>query len=109
MTGGELVAVVSMDLSKAFDVIQYPLLLSKLRAYGMDDKSCALIRNYLSSRTQRVKVGDTFSIWESVKRGLQQGSVLGPMLLVEQPRAVLFNPRVRKGLTTDSCRTSPTD
>ena len=31
---GELVAVVSMDLSKAFDVIQYPLLLSKLRAYG---------------------------------------------------------------------------
>ena len=29
--------------------------------------------------------------------------------LVEQPRPVLFNPRVRKGLTTDSCRTSPTD
>ena len=77
---GELVAVVSMDLSKAFDVIQYPLLLSKLRAYGMDDKSCALIRNYLSSRTQRVKVGDTFSTWESVKRGVPQGSVLGPML-----------------------------
>ena len=77
---GELVAVVSMDLSKACDVIQYPLLLSKLRAYGMDDKSCALIRNYLSSRTQRVKVGDTFSTWESVKRGVPQGSVLGPML-----------------------------
>ena len=69
-----------MDLSKAFDVIQYALLLSKLRAYGMDDKSCALIRNYLSSRTQRVKVGDTFSTWESVKRGVPQGSVLGPML-----------------------------
>ena len=29
--------------------------------------------------------------------------------LVEQPRAVLFNPRVRKGWTTDSCRTSLTD
>ena len=42
---GELVAVVSTDLSKACDVIQYPLLLSKLRAYGMDGKSCALIRN----------------------------------------------------------------
>ena len=51
---GELAAVVSMDLSKAFDVIQYPLLLSKLRAYDMDDKSCALIKNYLSGRTQRV-------------------------------------------------------
>ena len=34
---GELVVVVSMDLSKAFDAIQYPLLLSKLRAYGMND------------------------------------------------------------------------
>ena len=57
---GELVAVVFMDLSKAFDGIQYPLLLSKLRAYGMDDKSCALIRNYLFGRIQGVKVGDTF-------------------------------------------------
>ena len=30
---GELVAVVFMDLSKAFDVIQYPLFLSKLRLH----------------------------------------------------------------------------
>ena len=65
-----------MDLSKAFDVIKYLLLLSKLRAYGMDDKSCALIRNYLCSRTQRVKVRDTFSTWESVNLGVPQGSVL---------------------------------
>ena len=33
---GVLIAVVSMDFSKAFDVIQYPLLLSKLKGlwYG---------------------------------------------------------------------------
>ena len=77
---GEFVAVVSMDLSKAFDVIQYPLLLSKLKAYGMDDTSCTLLRNYLSGRSQKIKVGDTFSDWESVRRGVPQGSVLGPML-----------------------------
>ena len=46
----------------------------------MDDKRCALIRNYTSGRTQRIKVGDTFSTWERVKRGVPQGSVLGPML-----------------------------
>ena len=77
---GELVAVVSMDLSKAFDVIQYPLLLSKLKANGMDDKSCTLLRRYLSGRSQRVKIGDTCSAWKSVGRGVPQGSVLGPML-----------------------------
>ena len=77
---GEHVAVISMDLSKAFDVIQYPLLLSKLKAYGMDDTSRALLRNYLSGRSQIVKVGDTFSTWASVRRGVPQGSVLGPML-----------------------------
>ena len=75
---GEL--VVSMDLSKVFDVIQYPLLLSKLKAYGMDDKSCALLRHYLSGRSQRVKIGDTCSAWKSVRCGVPQGSVLGPML-----------------------------
>ena len=46
----------------------------------MDNKSCALIRNYLSGRTQEVKVEDTFSTWEGVKRRTPQGSVLGPML-----------------------------
>ena len=39
----EVVAIVSMDLSKAFDVIQYQLLLSELRAYGMDDAGCPLL------------------------------------------------------------------
>ena len=65
---GEHFWVVSMDLSKAFDVIQYPLLLSKLKAYGMDEASYALLRIYLSGRSQRVKVGDTCSAWESVRR-----------------------------------------
>ena len=46
---GQLVGIVSMDLSKAFDVIQHPLLLAKLKAYGLDKDSCALFRHYLSN------------------------------------------------------------
>ena len=75
---GELVAIVSMDLSKAFDVIQHDLLLAKLKAYGVGEGSCALLKNYLSGRQQRVKIGDTFSNWAGTSRGVPQGSVPRP-------------------------------
>ena len=77
---GELVAIVAIDLSKAFDVIQHDLLLAKLKAYGVGEGSCALLKDYLSGRQQRVKIRDTFSNWADIRRGVPQGSVLGPML-----------------------------
>ena len=76
---GELVAIVAIDLSKAFDVIQHDLLLAKLKAYGVGEGSCALLKDYLSGRQQRVKIRDTFSNWAGTRRGVPQGSVLGPM------------------------------
>ena len=68
-----------MDLSKAFDTILHPLLLAKLKAYGLSSSACALLGDYLDGRLQRVKVGDAFSGWQTVSRGVPQGSVLGPM------------------------------
>ena len=69
--------MVSIDLPKAFDTIPHGLLLAKLRAYGLSDSACELFRDYLPGRLQRVKVGDTYSEWQSVKRGVPKGSVLG--------------------------------
>ena len=76
----EYVGMVLMDLSKAYDCIPHELLIAKLKAYGLDDKSLRLLRSYLSCRKQRVKVGSFFStLLESIK-GIPQGSVLGPLL-----------------------------
>ena len=75
----ETVAVVSMDLSKAFDSIPHAFMLAKLKAYSLGETSILLLRSYLSARIQRVKIGDMFSEWELVRRGVPQGSVLDPV------------------------------
>lgn len=41
-------------------VIQHQLLLVKLKSHGVDVESCPLLKDYLSDRSQRVKVGDAF-------------------------------------------------
>ena len=69
-----------MDLSKAFDTINHELLIAKLHAYGVDKRSLDLIKDYLSGRKQRVKIGSTYSSWSDLKEGVPQGSVLGPLL-----------------------------
>ena len=60
---------VLMDLSKAFDTINYDLLLAKLSAYGLSKDALELIRNYLSDRWQKIKINTCFSSWTSVTRG----------------------------------------
>ena len=77
---GELVAMVAMNLSKTFDSLPHPLLISKLQAYGVDEQSSLLLQDYLQGRLQRGKVGDAVSSWEFNRRGVPQGSVLGPLL-----------------------------
>ena len=70
---------VKHTFSKKILIIYCSNLLAKLKAYGVNENSCALLGEYLSSRKQRVKIGDTFSEWGTVTRGVPQGSVLGPM------------------------------
>ena len=74
------VSAILMDLTKAFDCLPHSLLLGKLSAYGLSDKSCSLVSNYLSNRKQQVKLGPRYSEWADIVRGVPQGSILGPLL-----------------------------
>ena len=77
---GDVTAMVLMDLSKAYDCLLHGLLIANLDAYGVGINSLKLIYSYLTDRKQRVKVGTSFSTWKSLSKGVQQGSVLGPLL-----------------------------
>ena len=57
---GKVVGTVLMDLSKAYDCLPHDLLIAKVAAYGVDLSSLILLYNYLSDRSQRVKVGSCF-------------------------------------------------
>ena len=75
----QIVAVYQWIYLRLLTPYRMDFLLAKLKAYGVNSRSCMLLKDYLHGRMQQVKVGDTSSDWQEVRRGVPQGSVLGPM------------------------------
>ena len=71
---------VFLDLSKAFDTVNHNILLYKLEHFGIRGVVLEWFKNYLSNRKQIVKYKLTVSNGLTMKCGVPQGSVLGPLL-----------------------------
>ena len=77
---GEIVILVLLDYSKAFDCANHKLILAKARALGFMNSAISLLESYLSDRKQKIKLDDGESEWCSLINGVPQGSILGPLL-----------------------------
>ena len=77
---GRFTGTILMDLSKVYDCLRHDFSIAKLEAYGLGNGSLNFLLDYLTFRKQRTKVGSAYSKWSKIRRGIPQGSVLGPIL-----------------------------
>ena len=71
-----------IDLSKAFDSLQYDKLFRKMVSLGFQDNTLNWFKDYLTGRRQCVDIDGEQSEWLDVKLGVPQGSILGPILFL---------------------------
>ena len=77
-----LVGCVFIDFSKAFDTLSHAKLLQKLSDYGIKDTDLSWFTDYMFNRKQIVLYNGQCSSISSIKCGVPQGSIIGPLLFV---------------------------
>jgi hypothetical protein len=82
LDSGSEVRAISLDISKAFDKVWHDGLLAKLQSYGISGPLLSWLKDYLSNRSQAVRVDGFMSGSQPISAGVPQGSVLGPTLFL---------------------------
>ena len=83
MGQGKVTALTLLDLSAAFDTINHPILLDRLRDwFGIEGVALKWIVSYLNGRCQTINIQGKLSVPKSLIYGLLQGFVLGPLLFI---------------------------
>ena len=85
-------------MSKAFDRVWHEGLLFKSKRLGLSGKYYELIKSFLRNRHQRVVLNGQSSKWFSIKAGVPQGSILGPLFFLvyinDLPNGLLSKPKL---------------
>lgn len=78
----EKIRILFLDYSKAFDLVDHTILISKFRNLDVPDVLLRWMCAFLSDRQQRVKLGQDVSEWLTMKGAMPQGSWLGPLSFI---------------------------
>ena len=79
---GKINSMILLDVKKAFDTIDHDKLLRKLNHYGISHTELEFFRSYLCNRPQCCSVNGHTSSFKTIKWGIPQGSILGPLFFV---------------------------
>ena len=95
--------LILLDFTKAFDKVPHRRLLTKLSYYGIRDHIHAWIETWLTQRSQQVVIDGESSYVASVKSGVPQGTVLGPLMFLIYVNDIAVNILSPLRLFADDC------
>ena len=68
-----------IDFKKAFDTLDYKILLQKINALKISQNLKSLIKDYFTNRSQKTYANNSQSSIQPLNYGVPQGSILGPL------------------------------
>ena len=71
--------MLTTDQSAAFNLVTADTVIAKLKHYNVDERSCRMIRSYLTSRRTVCSIGGQTSPAVTLQSGVGEGSIVGPL------------------------------
>lgn len=95
-------AIQFIDISKAFDCVDFEILIGKLNELELTDCFFKVFKSYFCNRRQFVNLNDFLSPVLKSNSGVPQGSIIGPLLFIFYINSVFkFNLKGRLQLYAD--------